>query len=208
MASLPFNFAQGRYDSARTMIAIWMLLLGLIYVMERFRITRGSHESGAPNTLFVLKSVTVAILCINLTASAIFLHDWHKAFQAFSSVVNAHPGNTKIEIVSGDQRRTLLGPIGSGLNERMGFSWTWPYRSIVAAKSFRPDRVIMDREEALAQCKALSLRTNASRIPAEVMDAVSGFACAQPAPPDRRFFRQWLFNFWKPTASRAPNRSD
>jgi hypothetical protein len=196
MASLPLNFAQGRYDSARTLIAVWMVVLGLIYVADRSRAIGDRHESAAANAFFAFKSVVIATLSINLAASSMFLHEWNEAVTAFSSVVNSDPGTGKIEIVSEDQLRTLLGPAGSKLNERMGFSWTWPYRSIVAAKDFRPGHVIVNPEEALAQCKALSLQTSTSRIPADVIGTVSRFACAQPAPPDRRYLRQWLSSFF------------
>jgi hypothetical protein len=201
MASLPLDFAQGRY-SARTWMGVWMVLLGLIYVADQSRTICDRDESAAPSTFltipsFKIKSVVIAILSINLAASSMFLHEWNAVVTAFSSVVNTDPGTGKIEIVTGDQLRTLLGPTGSKLNESMGYSWTWLYRSIVAAKDFRPGHVIVDPEEALAQCKALSLQTRASRIPADVIDTVSRFSCAQPPPPDRRYFRQWLLNFWK-----------
>jgi hypothetical protein len=210
MASLFLDFSQGRYDSARTLIAIWMALLGLIFIYVADRPPKNCDCSGSatPSTLFALKSMVIAMLSINLAASSMFLHEWHKAMLAFSSVVNANPGTGKVEIVSGNQLRILLGPAGSKSNERMGFSWTWPYRSIVAAKDFRPVRVIFDSEEALAQCKTLSLQTRTSRIPAEVIDAVSRYACTQPAPPDRRYFRQWLLNFWTMKSSPGSEKTD
>jgi hypothetical protein len=176
-----------------------MVLLGLIYVADQSRTICDRDESAAPSTFFALKSVVIAILSINLTARSMFLHD--------SSIVNTDPSTGKIEIVSEDQPRTLLGPARSKLNERMGFSWTWLYRSIAAAKDFRPGHVIVDSEEALAQCKALSLQTRASRIPADVINTLSRFACAQPAPPDQRYFKQWLLNFWKSRNSAAPDKT-
>jgi hypothetical protein len=174
-----------------------MAILGIIYVADQSRTICDRDESTAPSTFFALKSMVIAILSINLAASSVFLYGWNEALTAFSSVVNTDPGTGKTEIVSEEQLRTLLGPARSKLNERMGFSWTWLYRSIVAAKDFRPGHVIVDPEQALAQCKALSLQTRTSRIPADVIDTVSRFACAQPAPPDRRYFRQWLLGFFR-----------
>jgi hypothetical protein len=209
MASLSLDFAQGRYDSARTLIGVWMAILGLffIYVADQPRTNYDGYRSGAPSAVFV-KSMVVAMLSINLAASLMFLHDWNKAITAFLSVVNADPGTGKVEIVSGDQLRILLGPAGSKSNERMGFSWTWPYRSIVVAKDFRPFHVIFNAEEALAECKTLSLQTRASRIPAEVTETVSRYACAQPAPPDRRYFRHWLLNIWTTKSSTASEKTE
>jgi hypothetical protein len=207
MASLPLNFAPGRYASARTLIGVWMVLLGLIYVADQSRTICDRDESAAPSTFFALNSVVIAILSINLTASSMFLHEWNEVVTAFSSIVNTDPSTGTIEIVSEDQLRTLLGPAGSKFNERMGFSWTWLYRSIVAAKAFRPGHVIADSEEALAQCKALSLQTRASRTPADMINTLSRFACAQPAPLDQRYFRQWLLNCWKSRDSAAPDKA-
>jgi hypothetical protein len=51
MASLPLNFAQGRYDSARTLIAVWMVLLGLIYVADQSRKICDRAKPAAPSTL-------------------------------------------------------------------------------------------------------------------------------------------------------------
>jgi hypothetical protein len=55
----------------------------------------------------------------------------------------------------------------------------------------------VDPEEVpLAQCKSLSLyRPTISRIPSEVIDTVVGeFACSQPTPPDRRYFKFGFFS--------------
>jgi hypothetical protein len=195
--SSSLNVAQGRYDSARTIIAVCMTTLGIIFVASQSKIFCERDDRDAPTKIFALKSGVIALLSINLAASMVFLYEWDQALKAFSSVVNAGPDTGNIEIVSDEKARALLGSVGSRLNERMDYSWTWPYRSIVVAKGFRPNRVIVNPEEALAQCKILSLHEpKASRIPQEVIDVVSGFACAQPAPPDRRYFRQWLLQFW------------
>ncbi|HET9394451.1 MAG TPA: hypothetical protein VFO36_00225, partial [Nitrospiraceae bacterium] len=197
LASLLLDSVQGRYDSARTLIAVWMIFLGLsfIFVMERPEKDRKFPGPAAPGA-HAIKSVTVAILSINLTANVIFLYEWNKAINAFSSVVNTDPGTGRIEIVSDDKLRKIMGPAATNLNDRMGFSWTWPYRSIVVAKDFRPAHVIVDPEMAHDQCKKLSLQTQTSRIPSDVIEAVSRYACAQPAPPDRRYLRQWFLNWW------------
>jgi hypothetical protein len=198
LASSSLNVAQGRYDSARTIIAACMAALGIIFVASQSKLVCERDERDAPTTIFVLKGGVIALLSINLAASMVFLYEWDRGFKAFSSVINAGPDTGNIEIVSDEKARALLGSVGNRLNERMAYSWTWPYRSIVVAKGFRPSRMIVDPEAPLVPCKTLSLhQPKASRIPQEVIDVVSGFACSQPAPPDRRYFRQWLFRFWK-----------
>jgi hypothetical protein len=70
-----------------------------------------------------------------------------------------------------------------GLNPRMRFSWTWPYRSIVAAKDFRPSHVILDPEEAFAQCDALSLQTKGSRYPRTLSTCCRDLPAPSPLLP-------------------------
>jgi hypothetical protein len=55
MASLPLNFAPGRYASVRTLIGVWMVLLGLIYVADQSRTICDRDESAAPSTFFCIK---------------------------------------------------------------------------------------------------------------------------------------------------------
>jgi hypothetical protein len=192
LAGSATNFAQGRYDSARTLTGLWMAILGLVYLVRHARSVSASTETASPNKLFVLKSLIVGVLSVNLAASLVFLHDWNESLLAFSRAVNTDPGTGKMEIVSGDPLEKLISPTGRELTERMGFSWTWPYRSIVVAKGFRPGHVLLDPDEALAQCGALSFRAPSSHVPADLTKELSRFLCAQPASHDRRYFRHWL----------------
>jgi hypothetical protein len=125
-------------------------------VADQSRTICDRYESAAPSTLFALKSVVIAILSINLAASSAFLHEWNEAVTAFSSVVNTDPGSGKIEIVSEDQLRTLLGPARINLTN----AWGSAGRGRIARLLLRriSDQVIWSRTP-----KRLSLSANPSR---------------------------------------------
>jgi len=189
-----FEYAQGRYDSARTLIGVWMPVLGLFHFLQYAKRSPADVDLASARKLLTGKIMIVAVLSVNLASSLVFLQDWSRALSAFRHVVNSDPGSGKTEIVSGERLKALIGPLGNELNESMGFTWTWPYRSIVVASGFRPSYVLVDPDEALAQCAPLSLVSPTSRVPAAVTLQISRFACAQPAPPDRRYFRHWLLH--------------
>jgi hypothetical protein len=195
-ASIGFalDYAPGRYDSARTLIGLWMPVLGLFHLLQYARPDPADVDASSAGKLLAGKIMIVAVLSVNLASSLVFLQEWNVALLAFRHAVNSDPGSGKMEIVSGERLKALIGPLGSELNERVGFTWTWPYRSIVVASGFRPGYVLVDQDQALAQCAALSLASPTSRVPAAVAIPVSRFACVQPAPPDRRYFRHWLLH--------------
>jgi len=194
-ASIVLNFADGRYDSARTLIAASSVILGVIFVMQQSGGISPNTGPLPPNVVIILKNCVVAVLSINLAASAIFLWEWNQARQAFAAVVNSP--TEKVRVVSYEEVRGLFGIDGARFNDRMGFHWTWPYRSIVLAPNFQPDSVIVDVEDMFSLCENLTLANlKASRIPTEITDSLSRYACAQPKPPDKRYFRQWLITHW------------
>ena len=197
MSSFVLNFAQGRYDSARTLVGVCLVGLGLIFIADQMRWGSG-QERPMPRLASTMKKCAVAVLAINLTASGIFLWEWNIARRGFVSAVNG-PGMDKLEIVPFNSARVPLRPDSVKYVHRMDFSWTWPFRSIVVAKDFRPRRVIVDSDTMYDLCRLgiFSKQSKVSRIPTDVTDAVKRFACVQPPPPDKRYLRHWLLDTWR-----------
>jgi hypothetical protein len=197
-SSFVFNFAQGRYDSARTLIGFCIVILGSIFIAQQTRWVQDKTDRPPLVLVPTLKKCIVAVLAINLSASAIFLWEWDAARRDFAYVVNGNPDPQKVEIVPYDDARVLLSPEAAQYIDRMDFSWTWPFRSIVLARDFHPGRVIVDLDTMYDLCHSHELEGGkASRIPADVTDTLLRFACMQPTAPDRRYFRQWLRSLFK-----------
>jgi hypothetical protein len=188
------NFAQGRYDSARTLVGMVLLVLGawaiLTYVRRPWR---PDPSLGRP-----LRAATPAILCaalaINVGASVVFLWDWVEAREGFEHVARLKPSAVSPEFVEYQQARSLLSPAEVVANDRMGFPWTWPFRLAVLANNYSPGTVIFNSEDAHGICGSMrQVRPNAGSVPRATIESLASFSCNAPQPPARRrLFRRVL----------------
>jgi hypothetical protein len=198
------NFASGRYDSARTLIGLAMVTLGSGFSLTSLR--RSSASDGPSNTVLIsaMPIALTAALAINVGASAAFLFDWCKARQSFEQL-SAHDLSTSaFKYITFDRARDLLTPRQVQANERMGFEWSWPFRSLILAEDYRPGFVIYSPPDISGVCHLLRAtpRTGGS-IPADAIQNLEAFSCAQPLPPAHiglyERFMIWLralFAFW------------
>lgn len=192
LAAWPFvNYGQGRYDSSRTLTGIGMLVLGLIFVRGYYERAPPGKWAGTGGGRRVLCALS-ASLAVSLTASTLFLVDWSESLTAFRRAVAISARPPAPSIVT-DLDAAQRDPAGWQRVDRLGFPWTWPYRSIVIAPGFRPAAIIVSQDYMSNLCRAeRSHASGIGRIPAETLEPLVGYACAQPAPPDRRATRRWL----------------
>lgn len=168
------NFAQGRYDSARTVIGVAMLLLGVLLLLLRRRSAAMAIE--APKFGAFLRLSLVGGLVVTFTANALFLIEWNKGLAAFDAAVNAR--YPKPGIVYLTPHKADLGWKEAEAIERAGFSWTWPYRSIVLAQNYRPQAVFYLPDSIGRSCGSPRLASfTDSPVPAAVSQDISRFAC-------------------------------
>lgn len=191
------NFADGRYDSARTLMGGAMVLFGVGFSLARLR-TQTTLE-GPPDTVlrFATPVALAAALAINVAASAVFLRTWSAARDSFEDLAARDPTDPAFNYITFDQARSLMSPMQVRANERLGFEWSWPYRSLTLADSYTPRYVVYNPHDIAGICG--HQRTSARQggtIPVNAIDNLETFACAQPSPPPHfglyARFMEWL----------------
>lgn len=176
LAGAWLNYASGRYDSARTLIGLSMVGLGLAFVLVRAA-DNGRSEVPPSHTAF-LRLGLLGVLVITLSANVVFLMDWNRGLLAFEKAVKTPSATGQVAYDSGSSR---LGAEGFKYTDRAGFSWAWPYRSIVLARNFRPQAIFFLPDSISRACGSPRLTHFAdSPVPAEVTRDLARFACAQP----------------------------
>jgi hypothetical protein len=200
------NFADGRYDSARTLMGAAMVIFGAAFAVACLR--KPSTPEGQPDSILrsaVPVALTVA-LAINIAAGAAFLRTWRLARESFEDLAAQEPAGPVFKYITFDQARALMTPRQVRANEQLGFEWSWPYRSLVLADSYAPRYVIYNPHDINGLCK---LQRQSARqggtIPVSAIDNLQTFACAQPAPPPHfgiyARFMKWLHSLFGADAS-------
>lgn len=192
------DFAQGRYETGRTLIGIALPLFGAGLILASSR-----RLDQKPFTFFQRKltwaaaPMITAALAINVGASSVFLFDWQGSVVAFEKYVGDGQLSTPMKPVTFSEASAALGPSAVEAISRTGFSWTWPYRSVVLAKDYRPQRIIYDPQETV--CERGLMSANSGRVPVETRQELTKLLCApRPSRPPTisQRFVQYLRSFW------------
>ena len=194
------NFGLGRYDSARTLIGCELLVFGAWAILAYKK--RSSLRQ--PQRSFILQTMVpmllVAALAINLGSSLAFLWDWTIARQAFAQLARPEialsAGTEKDPVyLPYDQATRFLTQRQIAANNRMGFSWTWPFRFAVLAHNYRPAIVLYDPSTLYYLCHVLRPDHRQDTSPTTTVVAeLRPLACSANPPPYRRRFFQRLFD--------------
>lgn len=191
------NFASGRYDSARTLMGAAMLVFGAGFVLSRLR--KQSTPVGAPDA-FLVSAVPLALtaaLAINVAASAVFLANWRTARAGFEELAARATAESAFNYVTFEQARSMMSAEQVRANERLGFAWSWPYRSLALADNYTPRYVIYHPHDIAGICgpQRVSSRRG-TLIPEKSIQSLEAFSCAQPSIPPHfglyARFMQWL----------------
>lgn len=184
------DFEQGRYDSARSVIALTMLVAALLFGRLTHpgseSLAKGPSETAHRRERAPVMGALYLALGIAVGCSWCFVGAWWRSLSTFrTSVSCAHAGCASApEFVSFDQFIKQLEPADRLLAEQMDFHWVLLYRSAVLGNGALPARFVYRAGEAHHYCDLAGyIEPERSRFSSAVLGRLSQFACAQPPRP-------------------------
>jgi hypothetical protein len=181
------NFGQGRYD-ARTLIGLGFPLFGMALIIANLR--SSAREVLVGNQLRLASTVApmiTAALALNLGAGLAFLLDWNIARTALQGYVGHGQFDVPIKAVTLSEARESFTPREVEAIERTGFEWSWPYRAVVLAENYRPERIIYDPNKTVCDDRLVAL--NQGSVPFTTRAELTELLCV-PHPPQPPTFSQ------------------
>lgn len=180
LLNLPVNFGQGRYDSARTLVAGMMFLLSLGFLVTQMPV--GSTEVKGLNWINQAVIILAFALASNLGTAVAFFRDFTVLLDANVRIVTALPAGDAYAPTSERELSTMMSPRAAWISKNMDFSWTRVYRSAVIAPEYRPRRLIYDFVEfndvQTVNCHRLgNVEPDGVLMPKETFHAVQTIIC-------------------------------
>jgi hypothetical protein len=195
------NFSQGRYDSVRSIVGLSMFILTLCFMVARRvkNLDPATLRPGAKIVPYVLAATTA----IAVGSDAVFLRDWTVALQGLDRVITSaqtRPDATP-QFVSYTTAKEIMLSVEVRMNDRIGFPWVLPFRSIVLADGRIPSRIVYADVDLHGICDVQREVTFVqSAIPLPVVEAMRTFTCtyvASPEPPTiSKAVKQYLMQLW------------
>lgn len=193
------NFGLGRYDSARTLLGCELFVLGAWAVLAHIKASPPRRPCGYSILQTMAPMLLVAALAINFGSSVAFLWDWTITRQAFEHLARAE---TSLSTATAapifrpyDQARPLLTREQVVANDRMGFSWTWPFRSAMLAYNYHPRIIFYDPDALYYLCHVLRPdHRHDGAATTKMVEELRPLACSATPPPRRHRFFQRLFD--------------
>jgi len=177
-----FDFLQGRYDSARTLMALSMIGLGSLFVAgHAFRMSM-SPALLQPACRSGLKLGLSAALAVNIAASACFISQWTTVRLQIEAITNQKGLSPEDRFISVDTLQ-IDNPTAAAMLKKVGYAWTLPFLSIMLAPGFEPARIIVDYADMYYTCHSERLSSGkTSQIPASTIEGLKRYACSQEPP--------------------------
>lgn len=188
VAAPDLNFAQGRYQSARTITGFAMFGLILLFALLTGR-SRADAAPGSWRGTPLLPAFAAASLAVSATSAALFLADWHVALAGERSVVAGRAQGGGNLLIAYDDASRIMSADEARAADRMDFRWSTPFRSAILADGHTPARIIHDVADLGFYCRRSNHVAAGSLIPAATVDAIGRFACSHHGPPDPVNFR-------------------
>jgi hypothetical protein len=178
------NVFQGRYDSARTLMAASLVLLGGLFILAHQPLRASTRPAPPPRLDPSLVKLALAVaLAANFASNLSFIYRWEQARETIEAAVGQAGSGAPGRFISVDALAAARGADAARLGE-MGFAWTLPFASIMSAEDLRPARIIANPDAVYWICERRGFSGGpASRVPASTFSALRRYACAQPAPP-------------------------
>lgn len=184
-----WDFEQGRYGSARTLVGVAMFVLTVCFIAAYRRdgsdlpkhlptdITNGIRW-GAPFAV-------ICALCIMVGSTAAFLYDWIAVLHSSQRLVAAQEGlGAEPTILTYAEAKRMMTPREARLHDRISYQWTLPYRSMLIADGGTPTRIMVGPVNYHEYCaKADRFKTEHGTIPAAVVERFRSYSCTFPPPP-------------------------
>lgn len=174
-----FNFGLGRYETGRTLVGLLVPVLGIAMLAAVHGQNQLPKFQGGSWLSLWLPIAVTAVIALNIGGTLAFVGDWSRARSALEAYVGRGRIGAAPEMVTLHDASRELGPSSANEISRTGFSWTWPYRSVMLAPNYMPQRIIYDPEQP--NCIAQLTAENAESIPPQVRLALTDVAC-RPSP--------------------------
>jgi hypothetical protein len=187
-----FDYAAGRYESARTIAGLSMFVLSSAYGLALFGRTR-APRGRKPAVAGAAAAALLTAIGVSSGAGAAFLSDWLVAFSGFRQIVSVAPAGEHPQFVSVHALAPRMGERAFAVFERLGFDWVTPYRSIVVADGAAPRVIVYGDGDYRGYCRFAQTAAGApTAVPQATLSAFQAFACAYTPPPGRHAFRDFL----------------
>lgn len=188
-----FDFEQGRYGSARTLVGVLMFCLTLVFIVVCDREGMPLPKSSSPDVVNGIRWGTpfamIGALCIMVGSTSAFLYDWAAVLQSSQRLVAAQHGTAGApvsapRILTYAEAKRMMSPREARLHDRISFQWTLPYRSMVIADGGTPTRIMVGPVNYHEYCaKADRFSTDHGAIPVAVTERWRAYSCSFPPPP-------------------------
>jgi hypothetical protein len=193
-----FNFQQGRYDTARTLIGGTMLVLAFIY--NRLQYSKNSQPVIKSDTYSYLGQSMPLALCVGLAiacgSASMFVKDWLTATNGLERVITAPASGKDTIFISYKSSLDLMTPEEREANEKIGFQWVMPYRSIVLANESLPTHIVYEDTDYQGYCKTSAhLSSQYSKVSPDVMSKLHAFTCSYVPSPSKHETRDKIMKF-------------
>jgi hypothetical protein len=183
------NFAQGRYETGRTLTGVEVPLLGIAMLLAISRRYSGQCAAAHKRLAKALVLATTAALAINVSSASVFISEWTSALLSLQRYVRTGQPDKPTVAVTLAEASADLGVSAAEAIQRTGYSWSWPYRSVVLADNYKPGRFIYDPEDVV--CEAGLPVANRGTVPLEVRLELTKVTCT-PEPPHPLTIRERL----------------
>jgi hypothetical protein len=184
-----FDFDQGRYESARTIIGVVMFSLAMAFALVRARIDQPlSTSARAANASVFVLAVAFAV---SAGAGAAFVLDWTIALRGLQRVVTTTTVAEHVpKFIPFDDMLARVTPDEASALNRIDYFWALPYRSIILAGGLEPGHIVYANVDYHGYCRVADvISKERSGIPAATLDEMKNFACTYIAPPPQHLTR-------------------
>lgn len=188
------DFAQGRYEFGRTLVGLAMPIAGILMIVARLRPSPAPTVN--PRLVQSIAPMITATLAITFGSSLVFMRDWNQALNSFQNYVGYGQIGAPIKSVTFNEMSSSLSPREIGAIRRTGYNWSWPYRSVVLAKNYRPQRIVYDPGDVV--CEHYLTMANAGDVPIETRIVLADVVCSPTRatiPTIRERIKKYLAGF-------------
>lgn len=177
-----FNFLIGRYGSARSLMALMMLItpLPLMFWLPPNAVPRSTAVSTS-----LIATVLAAALGASIGSNLSQIREWHTNYSVASAYFNS--GQTEDgtpELVNLSALEAEAPEVQRALTRLgLGTSWTWPFLAFMSALDYRPSRMVVNDRLGNSMCDSSALfPQEGSPIPKEHLEKIRAHICALDKP--------------------------
>ncbi|MCA0994270.1 hypothetical protein [Alloyangia pacifica] len=177
-----FNFLIGRYGSARSLMALMMLIapLPLMLWLPPAAVPRSPAVSTS-----LIATVLAAALGASIGSNLSQIREWQADYAVASAYFNSgHPEAGTPDLVNLSALEADAPEVQRALTRLgLGTSWTWPFLAFMSTPDYRPSRMVVNDRLGNSMCDfSALLPQDASPIPKEHLNKIRAHICALDKP--------------------------